>query len=113
MGISGILIATIIGAFLTNGWFTPYLAMKNIKINLKEYLFDAILIPLISISCFGIVIYIGCQDLFQLIQINWINFIGLTFLCTFLFLIFVWMIFLRKKFSEYIPPRFKKYLLPN
>jgi O-antigen/teichoic acid export membrane protein len=113
MGISGILIATIIALFLTNGWFTPYLAMKNIKINLKEYLFDAILIPLISISCLGIVVYMLCQNLFRLIQMNWINFIGLALLTTFLFVTFVWIIFLRKKFSEYIPPRFKKYLLPN
>lgn len=113
LGVKGILLATIIAAGLTSIWFTPYTVLKHLKISLPEYLFKPLLIPFLSISSFGIVLYWMVINVFRNITLNWFNFIVLCLILVGLFSAFAWLFLLKKEFSNYIPHRFKKYLLLN
>jgi O-antigen/teichoic acid export membrane protein len=112
-GVNGILISTIIAAWTTVGWSIPYMIMKRLKLNLKEYLFKPLLLPILSISTFGFIIYFFTRNLFTNIELNWISFVIVSLTIAVLFIIFAWVFFLKKEFSDYIPLRFKKYLLIN
>jgi O-antigen/teichoic acid export membrane protein len=112
-GITGILVSTIIAGWLTVGWLIPYMVMKKLNITLKAYLFKPLLLPILSISSFGFIIYFFTRDLFRTIQLNWLSFSIVAIIIAVLFVLFIWILFLRKEFSQYIPMRFKKYLLIN
>jgi O-antigen/teichoic acid export membrane protein len=112
-GIKGILIATIIACWLSVMWFIPYVTMKYLKIKIKEYLFKPLLVPLFTISVLGIGLHLLSNYLFELISTTWVSFILISFANALLLCAFVWIVFLRKEFSAYIPQKFKKYLLLN
>ena len=112
-GIEGILIATIIACWLSVMWFVPFITMKHLKIELKEYLLKPLLIPLLSISGLGALFYFLTNYIFGIIPITWSSFILISFTIALLLICFVWIVFLRKEFSEYIPVRLRKYLLFN
>ena len=112
-GIEGILIATIIACWLSVMWFVPFITMKYLKIELKEYLLKPLLIPLISISGLGGFFYFLANYIFGIIPITWASFILISFTIALLLICFVWIVFLRKEFSEYVPVRLRKYLLFN
>lgn len=112
-GIHGILIATIIAICLTSLWYTPYVTLKHLKISLAEYLFKPLLVPFLAISAFGLTLYWITTKLFEGVNLNWFNFVAISFVLGTLFLSFVWLTLLKKEFSDYIPVRFRKYLLLN
>ncbi len=112
-GIQGILIATIIACWLTVMWYVPFITMKNLKIELNEYLLKPLLIPILAISGLGAIFYFFTNYIFDIIPITWLSFSVISFITALLLMCFVWIVFLRKEFSEYIPVRLRKYLLFN
>jgi O-antigen/teichoic acid export membrane protein len=112
-GIKGILIATIIACWLSVMWFIPGATMKYLKIRPKEYLLKPLFVPLLAISILGIGLHFLSNYLFELISTTWVSFILISFANALLLCAFVWIVFLRKEFSVYIPQKFKKYLLLN
>lgn len=109
-GVKGILLATIIAGWATSGWYIPLTTLKYLKISLMEYLLKPIIIPLLTISSLGMVLYWLSKNIFEIFDLTWVNFIVVTFFLGIMFAAFVWIAFLRKEFSNYIPIRFKKYL---
>ncbi|KAA5548782.1 oligosaccharide flippase family protein [Adhaeribacter rhizoryzae] len=109
-GIIGILVATIIAGFCTSMWFIPYTAIKFMRINLLEYLFKPILLPMAGISLLGVAAYFVSNNIMQGVEVTWLNFTLLAFMLSVAFGIFVWLVFLKNEFSGYIPVRFKKLL---
>jgi O-antigen/teichoic acid export membrane protein len=109
-GVEGVLLATIIAGWSTVMWAIPYIIMKKLKIRLKEYLLKPILFPVFGISCFSIMVYFFVNQLLKTIELNWMNFIAVAGVTGTLTFAFVWIFFLRKELSDFIPVRFKKYL---
>jgi O-antigen/teichoic acid export membrane protein len=112
-GIQGILLATIIACWLSAMWYIPYVTMVKLKIKVFEYLWQPLLVPLFFISIAGYFLYFLVNHLFTTIAVTWISFILVSGLTAFLLCCLVWIGFLRKELAEYVPYRFKKYLLIN
>lgn len=110
-GIPGILGATLIASLFTTFWFVPFTAMKFLKLSFWEYFLSPILKPVLLISSFGFLIYWLSDMMFESVTLNWLNFLAIALLLSFFFALFVWVIFLKKEFSIYLPNRFKKYLV--
>ncbi|MDB5263106.1 MAG: hypothetical protein JWQ14_2387 [Adhaeribacter sp.] len=109
-GIEGILIATIIASCATSLWYTPYTALKFMKISLSEYLFRPILLPFTLISLLGIAAYHITDNIIPQLESNWLNFGIISAILSAVFGIFIWLVFLKSEFSGYIPVRFRKFL---
>lgn len=110
LGVNGIILASIIASAVTTVWFIPYRTLKYLKITLVEYL-KPILIPALILNLFGLFIYWLVENLLQSLVINWWLFLSISFILATAFSIFAWLTILRKEFAEYIPTKFKKYLL--
>ncbi|GEO04027.1 hypothetical protein AAE02nite_16910 [Adhaeribacter aerolatus] len=109
-GIEGILLGTIIATCVTSMWYIPYTAMKFMKISLVEYLLKPILMPFILISLLGVCAYYLTNMLVQGVDINWFTFSLIGFCLTVVFGIFIWLVFLRYEFLDYIPVKFRRFL---
>jgi O-antigen/teichoic acid export membrane protein len=110
-GIKGILLATIIACWLSVMWYIPHITMVKLKIRFYEYLVKPILIPLFFISMAGYILYLLVNQLFATVPVTWISFILVSGAIAFLLGGIVWIVFLRNELAEYVPVRFRKYLL--
>lgn len=110
-GIKGILIATIIASWLSVMWYIPYTTMKNLKIGIREYFYQPLILPLLSISAVGLLIYFLASYFFGLVPITWLSFILVSMVASLLLGSFVWIFFLRKQLIEYVPAKFKRYFI--
>jgi O-antigen/teichoic acid export membrane protein len=110
-GIEGILLATIIANCLTSLWYTPRCAIKYMGISVADYLFRPVLIPLISVSVVGLLLFFSSKLLFASLEITWLTFTSFAIVESTIFAAFIWIIFLRKEFSYYIPFKYKRFLL--
>ncbi|AHJ96408.1 lipopolysaccharide biosynthesis protein [Hymenobacter swuensis] len=112
MGMSGILLGTILAALFTSVWYVPYLLRKHLEISMMDSLVRPILGPTVGVSAAGIAIYflIRALDAVPFFN-NWLWFLPIGAVVSLLMGIFVWLVYLRKPMGEYVPLRFRRYLL--
>ncbi|RSK36052.1 lipopolysaccharide biosynthesis protein [Hymenobacter metallilatus] len=112
LGMSGILLGTILAALLTSVWYIPFLLRKHLEISLMDSLVRPILGPTLGVSAAGIAIYflVRALDAVPFFN-NWLWFLPIGAVVSLLMGIFVWLVYLRKPLGEYVPLRFRRYLL--
>jgi len=101
-GVLGIMCGTIIASVLTSGWYTPYLAMKFMKINFYEYLFNPILKPLIITALPGLLM-IGVKWYFNsFFSTSVWAFILLAAITGLLYIVVLWVAILKPAFPTLV-----------
>lgn len=110
-GITGIMFSTVLAAVLTGGWFVIFTTSRYLKIGFFEYFLKPVIIPFLLISGVGLLLYFSSKNLFQVIQLNWINFLVVSTILGCLFVIPTWFILLKKEFSNYLPDFLKTHRL--
>ncbi|MBD2766418.1 oligosaccharide flippase family protein [Hymenobacter sp. BT664] len=114
LGMIGILLGTILAALLTSTWFVPYQLKKHFDISLIDSMIRPVVWPVIGISAAGAGVYFLVQILAKGLIFNpWIGFLLAGLVASGLLGAFVWLVYLRNLLGEYVPMRFRRYLLIN
>lgn len=112
LGMRGILLGTILASFLTSAWYVPYLLKKHLDISLRDSIVRPIIWPTIGVSMAGAGLFYLVRSMASLPLLNhWLGFVLIGGGASVLLGIFVWLVYLRAVLSEYVPVRFRRYLL--
>lgn len=110
-GITGIISATILASALTMYWYVPMVTMKHFNISFADYFIKPLIYPLIATSVPGLILLFFSKKFFETFDVTWINFLILSAIVAASLGSFVWFVFIRKAVAEYVPHRFRRYLL--
>ena len=111
LGMSGILLGTLIAALLTSVWYVPFLLRKHLGISLLDSLVRPVVGPVIGVSGVGIAIYFLVQMLYRIPFLNhWLWFLPIGGMVFTMMGIFVWLVFLRVPLGQYVPVHLRRYL---
>lgn len=114
MGMSGILLGTILAALLTSAWYVPYLLRKHLGIALADSLVRPVVGPVLGVSVAGGAVYLLTHRLHLVGTSNhWSWFLAVGAMASGLLGTYVWVVYLRQVLGEYVPARFRRYLLVN
>lgn len=112
MGMSGVLLGTILASLLTSAWYVPFLLKKYLTISFTDSMVRPALWPVIGVSIVGVGAYLLVHTLDKIPVLNhWLWFLPIGAVVSILMGIFVWLVYLRGPMGEYIPARFRRYLL--
>ena len=114
MGMSGILLGTIVASLLTSFWYVPYLLYKHLEIAPMDSVVRPIVWPVLGISLIGTGVYLLVQVVAKLPLFNhWLWFIPAGILASGVMGAFVWLTYLRAPLGDYVPVRFRRFLFIN
>lgn len=114
MGMKGILLGTILAALLTSVWYIPFLLRKHLGISLTDSLVRPIVGPSLGVSAVGAGLYLLVQVLNDVPFFNhWFWFLPIGAVISLIMGAFVWLVYLRGPLGEYVPVRFRRYLVVN
>jgi len=112
LGMAGILLGTILASLLTSTWYVPYQLKKHLGIPLADSMVRPLVWPIIGISAAGGGAYFLVQALAEGPIFNhWAGFLLAGLITSGLLGAFVWLVYLRNPLGEYVPVRFRRYLL--
>ncbi|WP_426060755.1 lipopolysaccharide biosynthesis protein [Hymenobacter sp. B1770] len=112
LGMPGILLGTIFASMLTSVWYVPFLLRRHLDIPFYDSMIRPVLSPVLGISAAGGGIYLLVQLLYnQAMFKHWLWFLLIGAVLAGLMGIFVWLVYLRTVMGEYVPARFRRYLL--
>ncbi len=112
LGMSGILLGTIIASLLTSSWYVPYMLQKHFGISLRDSVIRAIGWPVLGMSFAGAIVVYLARQVDAIPQLShWLGFIVVGAVVALVLGAFAWLVYLRPILSEYIPLRFRRYLL--
>ncbi|WP_310391077.1 oligosaccharide flippase family protein [Hymenobacter sp.] len=112
MGMPGILLGTILAALLTSVWYVPFLLRKHLGISLADSLVRPVVGPALGVSAAGAGVCLLVQAFNKIAFFNhWLWFLPIGALAAGLMGVFVWLVYLRGPLGEYVPVRFRRYLL--
>lgn len=111
MGLTGVLLGTLLAACATSMWYIPYLLRKHIGISPADYWLRALLWPLLGVSAAGGGIFLLVRWLQALWPHSWPMFLLTGAVTGVLLGAFTWLVYLREPLRDYVPARFRRYLL--
>lgn len=112
LGMSGILLGTILASLFTSSWYVPYMLFKHFGIVARDSVVRPIMWPVLGMSVVGVgVFYLAkMADTVSMLN-NWLGFVVVGAGIGLLLVAFAWAVYLRPVLGDYVPVRFRQYLL--
>ncbi|GAA4373028.1 oligosaccharide flippase family protein [Hymenobacter koreensis] len=111
MGMTGILLGTLLAALLTSVWYVPYLLRKHLGISFIAYWGLPIIRPTLILSVVGGMVWWAATKVQAQYSNSWSMFFLVAFTATLVLGGTAWIVFLRHAVVDYIPVRWRSYLL--
>jgi O-antigen/teichoic acid export membrane protein len=109
LGMKGILMGTIVASCLTTIWYVPFLLQKHLDINFITCVFRPAVKPVVYISLLGIVLCLMIHNIKYKFSDSWFVFLLMALAYGFLFVVFLWKVFLKNEFYEYVPVKYRRF----
>ena len=111
LGLSGILLGTVIATGLTSGWFIPQLLRKHLGVSANQYWLKSFLKPLVYLSVIGLGLYSVVSHYYMAGSLQgWLSFILTGVVVGVLLMGAAWVLFLHEILIEFVPSRLKAVL---
>jgi O-antigen/teichoic acid export membrane protein len=111
MGMTGVLLGTIVASAATTMWYVPHLLRKHLGISLRDYLFTSLAKPIVGISIMGLACYWVVGYVYPMFTNSWLYFLMTSVVAGGILAGYVWIFCLRTVMAQYVPPPLRRFLL--